>query len=414
MTDCWIEGVDDSGYGLDHLPLGVGWFGTQPRAVTRVGDRVLPVGDVVDDQRFEQPVLNDFLAAGPTAWRETRGRIRDHLTDRRSARALPSVDEIVLGLPVRVGDYVDFYSSLHHATNLGKIFRPDGEALLPNWRHLPVAYHGRSGTIVPSGTRVLRPSGLIRREGEVEEGTTSAGRAPDDSPLPHRPWSLVRAPSAALDFELEVGFVVGRGNDAGDPIEPDAAAEHVFGVVLVNDWSARDIQSFEYQPLGPFLGKSFATTMSVWITPLDALADVFVDGPEQEPPPDARLATAKPWGLDVELGATLNGTRITTTNLRHAYWTFAQQLAHMTSNGAGSRPGDLFATGTISGPEPHERGSLIELAWNGSEPVRLDDGSERTWLEDGDTVALTASARSAAGERIELGPAVGTVRGGHR
>jgi fumarylacetoacetase len=286
-------------------------------------------------------------------------------------------------LPFEVGDYVDFYSSLEHATNLGRLFRPDAEPLLPNWRHLPVAYHGRAGTVVVSGTPVVRPCGQAK--------------APDDADPGF-------GPSSRLDLELELGFVVGVGSEHGRPIPLAAFREHVFGVVLVNDWSARDLQAWEYQPLGPFLGKSFATSISTWVTPLALLEDRFVSGPEQEPEPLPYLRTTGDWGLDVDLEVELSGTVVARTNARGLYWTMPQQLAHATVNGASVRTGDLFASGTISGPDRGTEGSLIELTGNGAHPLRLGDGSTRTFLEDGDEVVL----RGRAGE-IELGEVRGTI-----
>jgi fumarylacetoacetase len=274
-------------------------------------------------------------------------------------------------MPFEVGDYVDFYSSLHHATNLGRLFRPDSEPLLPNWKHLPVGYHGRSGTVVVSGTDVVRPAGLV---------STGEG--------------VVRQPSARLDIELEVGFVVGVGSERAAPIAVDDADQHVFGVVLVNDWSARDIQAYEYQPLGPNLGKSFLTSISPWVVPLDELRGFMRPSPEQDPQPDAHLRGERDWAIDMHLEVERNGEVISETNFVDLYWTFAQQLAHMTSNGANVRTGDLFASGTVSGPEPGSYGSLIELGL--------------PFLADGDTVVL----RGWCGEgedRIDLGDVVGTV-----
>ena len=286
-------------------------------------------------------------------------------------------DEDRLGMPFEVADYVDFYSSLHHATNLGRMFRPDAEPLLPNWRHLPVGYHGRAGTVVPSGTPVRRPSG--QRPGP-EFG-----------------------PSRRLDIELEAGFVIGTPSTMGEPVPIERALDHVFGMVLVNDWSARDIQAWEYQPLGPFLGKSFATSISRWVVPLDELADRRVAGEPQEPAPLPYLAE-EPWAYDIALTVELNGAEIARSNTRYLYWSIAQQIAHLTVNGASLRTGDLLATGTISGPERSERGSLIELSWNGEEPIELPDGSTRTFLEDGDEVVLRGDPLGEVRGRIE--PAV--------
>ena len=266
------------------------------------------------------------------------------------------LDDVRWQLPFEVADYVDFYSSLEHATNLGRLFRPGSEPLLPNWRHLPVGYHGRAGTVVVSGTDVVRPWGQ--------------SKAPDDE-------APRFGPSRRLDVELELGFVVGSPSRLGEPVPTSAFADHVFGVVLVNDWSARDLQAWEYQPLGPFLGKSFATSISPWVVPLDELAEYRVPLPPQEPPPLDYLAV-DPWAYDLELEIELNGETISRTNARHLYWNVEQQLAHLTANGASLRTGDLLASGTISGPERDSSGSLIELTWNES------------FLEDGDEVVLRA------------------------
>jgi fumarylacetoacetase len=289
-------------------------------------------------------------------------------------------------MPVDVVDYVDFYSSIYHATNLGRILRPDSEPLLPNWRHLPVAYHGRSRTVVVSGTPITRPEGLV----------------PD--PVDGVPRLT---PTRALDIELEVGFLVGGPPTACIP--PDHADRHVFGVVLLNDWSARDIQGYEYQPLGPHLAKSFATTISPWVVTLDALRPFLVEPPEQDPEPDPYLRAALPWGLDLNLSVELNGQLIAGTNFSHMYWTFAQQLAHMTVNGAPAGAGDLFGSGTVSGPTKAERGSLVELTWRGAEPLELPDGTVRTFLEDGDTVTLRGWCGGQDGPRIGFGEATGTI-----
>lgn len=378
MSVTWAPVPEASGFGLENLPYGVAaGSDTRPRLVVRIGDGLLPVVDAVSETLrplVHGSSLNPLLGAGPAIWREVREQLVTHLTDPAQERPLTPLTDVRLLLPFEVGDYVDFYSSIHHATNLGRIFRPDGEPLLPNWRRLPVGYHGRAGTVAVSGTPVTRPAGLVADHDAVS-----------------------RRPSAALDFELEVGFVVGPGNRPGRPITPDEAADHVFGVVLVNDWSARDLQAFEYQPLGPFLGKSFLTTVSPWVVPLDALTGHLVDPPVQDPVPDPFLRAEQPWGLDLELAAALNGTTITRTNFADLYWTFAQQLAHLTSNGATTRPGDLFASGTVSGPTEGELGSLIEATWRGSKPIRLPDGSERSWLLDGDTVTMTGWSGSRDG-----------------
>ena len=358
-------------------------FGVFARAgeVARVGWRVgtgvvdlAPLGDV-----FAQPSLNALMAQGPSAWEDAVGRAGE--LDPETAIALADVE---LRLPFEVADYVDFYSSLEHATNLGRMFRPDSEPLLPNWRWLPVGYHGRAGTVVVSGTDVVRPSGQSRQPGAEKPGF---------------------GPSRRLDIELELGFVVGVPSSLGEPVPSEAFADHVFGVVLVNDWSARDLQAWEYQPLGPFLGKSFATSISAWVTPLALLEAARVEAPSQEPPALPHLAGGRDWALDVALEVELNGSVISRGNAAGLYWTMPQQLAHATSNGASIRTGDLMASGTISGAERGSEGSLIELTRNGSEPLRLADGSERTFLEDGDEVVLRARAANG----VELGDVRGRI-----
>jgi fumarylacetoacetase len=307
---------------------------------------------------FARPSLNALMAEGPAAWAGAIVAARAHDG--------PRVPLDGARLPFEVADYVDFYSSLEHATNLGRLFRPDQEPLLPNWRWLPVGYHGRAGTVVVSGTDVVRPCGQL---GKGELG-----------------------PSRRLDGELELGFVVGVPSRLGEPVPVEAFADHVFGVVLVNDWSARDIQAWEYQPLGPFLGKSFQTSISAWVTPLALLEDARVEAPLQEPPPLPHLAGGRDWALDVALELELNGETISRGNARTLYWTMPQQLAHATSNGASIRTGDLMASGTISGAEPGSEGSLIELYRN------------TRFLEDGDEVVIRGCTAG-----VELGEVRGRV-----
>jgi fumarylacetoacetase len=288
-----------------------------------------------------------------------------------------------------VADYVDFYASEHHATNVGRILRPGTEPLTPNWKHLPIGYHGRSGTVVPSGTPVVRPCGQRR----AADG------------------AVVFGPSTRLDFEAELGFVVGTPSRLGDPVPLQAFAHHVFGVCLVNDWSARDLQAWEYVPLGPFLGKSFATSVGPWVVPLAALDAARVRPPARDPRPLPYLddTDAEPWGLDVQLEVRLGGHVVSRPPFAGMYWTPAQQLAHLTVNGASLRTGDLFASGTVSGPERDQRGSLLELSWGGREPLTLSDGSTRTFLEDGDDVVITATAPGPEGSTIGFGEVRGTV-----
>lgn len=301
---------------------------------------------------------------------------------------LVPLDQVRMHLPFEVADYVDFYSSVDHATNVGHIFRPDSTPLPPNWKHLPIGYHGRSGTVVVSGTPVRRPCGQRKT---TREAPPSYG------------------PCLRLDIEAEVGFVVGTPSERGRAVPASDFREHVFGVVLLNDWSARDIQAWEYVPLGPFLGKSFATSISAWVTPLDALAAARVTPPVQDPAPLSYLRDEAGWGLDLALQVDWNGTTIARPPFARMYWTPAQQLAHLTVNGASLRTGDLYASGTVSGPDKDQRGSLLELTWNGAEPVTLADGSERRFLEDGDTVTISAWAPGADGARIGLGEVTGTI-----
>jgi fumarylacetoacetase len=358
---------------------GFGVFTTPGDAAPRVGWR--DADDVVDVSAlgplFRHASLNALMAAGPDAWADAIERARAHDGPRTP---LPSATML---LPFEVADYVDFYSSLEHASNLGRLFRPDSEPLLPNWRHLPVGYHGRAGTVAVSGTDVVRPRGQLMLPGS---------------------GAPVFEPSRRLDIELELGFVVGVPSRRGEPVPAAGFADHVFGVVLVNDWSARDIQAWEYVPLGPFLGKSFLTSISAWVTPLALLDDRRRAAPEQDPAPLPYLAGGGDWALDIDLEVELNGTIVSRGNARTLYWTMPQQLAHATVNGASVRTGDLMASGTISGSTPGSEGSLIELTRNGAEPLRLDDGTERSFLEDGDTVILRGRAGS-----LELGDVRGTV-----
>jgi fumarylacetoacetase len=288
-----------------------------------------------------------------------------------------------------VADYVDFYASEHHASNVGKIFRPDNAALPPNWKHLPIGYHGRAGTVVVTGTDVVRPTGQRK--------------APSDA-------APVFGPSIRLDIEAELGYVVGGATELGSRVTVDEAADHLFGVVILNDWSARDIQAWEYVPLGPFLGKSFATSISAWVTPLDALAHARVALPGQDEPRTLPYLSGSAFGLDIHLEVAINDTVVSRPENSGMYWSPAQMLAHLTVNGASLRDGDLFGSGTISGPNRESRGSLLELTWNGTEPLTLADGTTRGFLEDGDTVTITAWAPGADDARIDLGEVSGTIQ----
>ncbi len=387
MTE--VEIPDASPFGRDNLPYGVfSTAGGPPRVGVRLGDTVVDLSVLLGDPVFAAPSLNAFMAQGRARWTQARERISTALAGQVPDEALHPVGEVRMHLPVEVADYVDFYASEHHATNLGRLFRPDSEPLMPNWKHLPVGYHGRAGTVVVSGTDVVRPCGQRK--------------APDaDAPT--------FGPSLRLDIEAELGFVVGVGSSPGERIDVDAFADHVFGAVLVNDWSARDIQAWEYVPLGPHLGKSFATSVSPWVVPLAALEAARVPLPGQDPPPLPYLRGSADRGLDVELVVEWNGEEVSRPPYREMYWSPAQMLAHMTVNGASARTGDLFASGTISGPRKDQRGAFIELTWGGREPVVVK-GEQRTFLEDGDEVRITATAPGAGGGRVGFGEVTGTIR----
>ena len=399
----WVEGADGSGFGLENLPFGVvGRAGEPPRCAVRVGAHALLLAPLAHAGLLELPasalagpVLNPLLELGRPAWSALRARLGELLADGAAERdrvegALVPLAEVEVRMPLAIGDYVDFYSSIEHATNLGRMFRPDAEPLLPNWRHLPVGYHGRASSVVVSGTPVHRPHGQLP---------------------PAEPGGSPRfGPTERLDIELELGFVTGPGNALGTAISTAEARERIFGFVLVNDWSARDIQRWEYVPLGPFLGKSFATSISPWIVPLEALEPHRVPGPPQDPEPLPYLRTGEDWALDVALEVALvpagtgEETVIAHTNASGLYWSAPQQLAHATVNGTNVRPGDLYASGTISGAEPGSYGSLIELTWGGRDPLELPGGERRTFLRDGDEVIL----RGAAGP-VSLGEVRGTI-----
>jgi fumarylacetoacetase len=400
-----FEVPPDTLFGVHNLPYGVFSTSGDPRRRIgiRYGDHVLDAAAAARStgapadlaELLAAPSLNPLLAAGRPVWTRVRTAVTEWLTRERHrpavAPCLVPYPDTAAHLPFEVADYVDFYASEHHAANLGRIFRPGGEALPPNWKHLPIGYHGRAGTVVVSGTGVVRPCGQRREPGEQ---------------LPSY------GPSVRLDIEAEVGFVVGPPSARGDRVALADADEHVFGVCLVNDWSARDLQAWEYVPLGPFLGKSFATSVSPWIVPLDALAHARVAPPARDTEPlpylDDRRA-AIPSGLDLALEVRLNGGLIARPPFAAMYWTYAQMLAHLTVNGAGLRTGDLFASGTVSGPGPDTRGALIELTWNGERPLELPDGSSRGFLQDGDEVAISATAPGPGGARIGLGEVAGRI-----
>lgn len=397
MTD---TAATDELWGIDNLPYGVADTSDGgAQVVTRLGDDVIELATLAksDNQRkwartFGQSSLNPFIAQGCSSWSAARSWLQAILRDDRRkelvAAATRPLAEVTLHLPVHVADYVDFYASEQHATNVGSIFRPDSAALTPNWKHLPIGYHGRSGTVVVSGTDIVRPVG--QRKGK-------------DDPTP------VFGPCVRLDIEAEVGFVVGGETEVGTRVSVDEAGDHLFGVALFNDWSARDIQAWEYVPLGPFLGKSFASSLSPWITPMEALESAKVPLPAQDPKPLDYLLGKDLFGLDLQLEVRLNDTLVSRPPYKAMYWSPAQMLAHLTVNGASLRDGDLFASGTVSGDSRDQRGSLLELAWSGKEPVQLDDGSTRSFLEDGDAVTITATAPAANGGRLALGEVTGRI-----
>ena len=402
MTATWLDLPPDHPFGLATLPYGI-FSTTDPdlrRVGVRIGDLVLDAGAAAEFVGMEsgvcwaQPSLNHFLSLGRPAWKAARAWLTEVLSnpvhrDVIEPYLIP-LAEVTLHLPIEVADYVDFYASENHAINIGKIFRPDAEALTPNWKHLPIGYHGRSGTVVVSGTDIVRPMGQRK--------------APTDA-------APLYGPSDKLDIEAELGFIVGGSTALGTRVGIDNAEDHLFGVALFNDWSARDIQAWEYVPLGPFLGKSFGSSLGAWVVPMEALAAAKVPLPHQDPEPLPYLKGAGTglFGLDIRLEVRINATVVSSPTYAGMYWSPAQMLAHMTVNGACLRDGDLFASGTISDKEPHTRGSLMELTWNGQEPLTLQDGTTRAFLHDGDTVTITGWAPGPDGGHIGLGEVVGTI-----
>jgi fumarylacetoacetase len=397
----WLDIAPDDPLGLQTLPYGA-YSAPRHAAQRRIG---VPVGDRVLDlttaserlmparaHLFRAGHLGPFLAEGNLAWEHVRGEITYWLSEESYREAIE--DLLVPAalaewhLPFTVMDYADFYASEQHAMNLGRIFRPGGEPLLPNWRHLPVGYHGRSATVVVSGTPIRRPCGQTRVAG---------------APAP------LFGPSVKLDFEAELGFVVGVETMLGESVRVGQFAEHVFGVCLVNDWSARDLQAWESVPLGPFLGKSFGTSVSPWVVPLSALEHARLTPPSRATDLLPYLTETADWGLDIDFEVWINGHLASRPPYATMHWSPAQMLAHLTINGAALRPGDLFASGTVSGPLREQRGSLIELAWDGADPLTLPDGTARSWLQDNDQVSITATAAGPDGTRVSLGEVEGQI-----
>jgi fumarylacetoacetase len=397
----WLQLPPEHPFGLAALPYG-SYTAPQHAGAYRVG---VAIGDHVLDlttaserllptraHLFRAGSLDDFLAAGDLTWAHVRDSLTAWLCDDECRSAIEDLlvpaSAVSLRMPFAVADFVDFYSSENHAANAGRMFRPGAEPLPANWKYQPIGYHSRAGSVVVSGTGVRRPCGQSRPPGA-------------DAPS--------FGPSARLDFEAELGFVVGVRSHLGEPVPVSQFADHVFGVVLVNDWSARDIQSFETVPLGPFLGKSFATTVSPWVLPLAALQHARVRPPAADASLQDYLTETADWGLDIDFEVRLNGFVISRPPYATMYWSPAQMLAHLTVNGAALRTGDMYASGTVSGSQPGQRGSLIELGWNGTTPVSLPDGTSRSWLLDADEVTITASAPGPEGVRIGLGSATGVI-----
>lgn len=406
----WVNVPADSDFSIYNLPFGIFSTTTRtPRVGVAIGDQIVDLQEVAkqgllenwapDQSVFSEKSLNRFIALGKTATSAIRLKLQDLLTDDRSPlKQTPSVfvpqSEATMHLPVEVGDYTDFYSSIEHATNVGKMFRDPANALLPNWKHLPVGYHGRASSIVVSGTPIQRPSGQVLPKGA-------------DQP--------VFQPSARLDFELEMAFIIGKESKLGQPISTTVAADYIFGLALFNDWSARDIQQWEYVPLGPFLGKNFGSSMSPWVVTLEALEPFKINGPEQEPAVLPYLQFEGPWNFDVALEVGIQPSNSTETivsksNYKFMYWNMLQQLAHHTINGCNVRIGDVMASGTISGPEEGSFGSMLEIAWMGTKPIQMADGSTRTFLQDGDRVIMRGFAQNTE-IRVGFGTVEGTITG---
>lgn len=391
----FIAVSENSDFPIENLPFGVfsPSLDKAPRVGVAIGDQVLDMavleaeglleGTNLPSMRvFDQPTLNAFMELGHEAWSAVRTRIQELLSNENPVlrdnedlrgRALHTQNDVVMHLPVQIGDYTDFYSSKHHAFNVGTMFRGPENALMPNYLHVPIAYHGRASSVILSGQDIHRPIGQTK---------------PKDADVPQF------GPCKLFDFELEMGFFIGTSNKLGQPVDVNEAEKHIFGFVLVNDWSARDIQTWEYQPLGPFNAKNFATSISPWVVTMDALRPFRIPGPAQDPEPFSYLKAADHWTLDIKLDVLMQSEkmdepyRIARSNYRHLYWTPSQHVAHHTITGCNLRTGDMLASGTISGPEKEERGSMLELSWRGTEPIELPSGETRKFIQDGDTVTL--------------------------
>jgi fumarylacetoacetase len=401
-----------SNFPIQNLPYGV--FSTKdglaPRVGVAIGDYVLDLWqlaqdcriDVVEPGVFAAPSLNPFMALGPQVWSRTRARISELLrhdhpelrdNEKLRQRALVPMADVTLHMPIAVAGYTDFYSSKEHATNVGVMFRGKDNALQPNWLHMPIAYNGRASTVVVSGTKVRRPRGQLK---------------PPSAEVPSF------GPCKRLDFELEMGVVIGQPSPMGEMLTEKQAEEMIFGFVILNDWSARDIQQWEYVPLGPFQAKAFATSISPWIVTREALQPFCVAGPVQDPTPLPYLQQTQPHNYDLQLDVSLRAAdmneaaSICRTNFKYMYWSSVQQLMHHASSGCAMNVGDLLGSGTISGPEKDQRGSLLEISWNGSEPVELPGGIKRTFLEDGDSLVMRGWCQG-NGYRVGFGEVEGTI-----
>ncbi|MGX1349027.1 fumarylacetoacetase [Bradyrhizobium elkanii] len=408
----FIDVAPTSDFPIQNLPYGVfsSKDGLAPRVGVAIGDYVLDLWELEQDSRldvgplgvFSQPSLNAFMALGPKVWSATRARISellrsDHpeLRDNRElrARALVPMADVKLHIPFAVSGYTDFYSSKEHATNVGVMFRGKDNALQPNWLHMPIGYNGRASTVVVSGTKVRRPRGQLKPPTAEVPSFGSCKR---------------------LDFELEMGVVVGQASPMGEMLTEKQAEEMIFGFVILNDWSARDIQQWEYVPLGPFQAKAFATSISPWVVTREALEPFRMQGPAQQPEPLAYLKQTQPNNYDMQLdvalraGAMNEAKTICSTNFKYMYWSSVQQLVHHASSGCAMNVGDLLGSGTISGPEKHQRGSLLEISWNGTEPVELASGVTRSFLEDGDSLVMRGWCQG-DGYRVGFGEVEGTI-----
>lgn len=401
----WIEIPNNSDFSLANIPFGVYSKDGVARCATRIGNSVIDLdalqkaglfGDIsLPDGVFENDTLNAFIALGKPVTNSVRIRIQElfdsingELRDNESVRlnAIVNIESVEMLMPVSVGDYTDFYSSREHATNVGTMFRDPNNALLPNWLHIPVGYHGRASSIIPSGTAIHRPKGQTKA---------------DDAESPSY------GPSRLLDFELEMAFVVGKPNELGTSISVADAEDHIFGMVIFNDWSARDIQKWEYVPLGPFLGKNFASSISPWIVTMEALEPFRYASPKQEPEVLPYLKMEKDHNFDINLEAIIEtesgvSKTVSNSNFKYMYWSMAQQLAHHTVNGCNMNVGDMCASGTISGPTPDSYGSMLEISWRGTKPVAMPDGTERKFIQDGDSVIMKAYCEK-GGNRVGFG-----------